>query len=120
MIETLLLLLADLKTRYKIPAANFIGHGDIIPGRKVDPSRYFPWRRLAQHGFGLWCDAPYAPAPAQASDRLLLAALGYDVTVFNASVAAFKRHFLGVDSNSALSEDDRALLHCLIQRKMER
>lgn len=120
MIQTLLLLLDDLKTRYSIPTANFLGHGDIIPGRKVDPSRFFPWKRLAERGFGIWCEPPYAPAPASASDRLLMAALGYDVTVFNASVAAFKRHFLGVDSNSALSEDDRALLHCLIQRKMER
>ncbi len=120
MIETLLLLLEDLKTRYRIPAANFLGHGDIIPGRKVDPSRFFPWRWLAQRGFGLWCEPPYSPAPTIASDRLLMAAFGYDVTVFNASVAAFKRHFLGLDSNSALSEDDRALLHCLITRKMER
>ncbi len=120
MIETLLLLLADLKARYNIPTANFLGHGDVIPGRKVDPSRFFPWKRLAERGFGLWCEPPYAPAPASASDRLLMAAFGYDVTVFNASVAAFKRHFLGVDSNSVLSEEDRALLHCLIQRKMER
>ncbi len=120
MIETLLLLLADLKARYKIPTANFLAHGDIIPGRKVDPSRFFPWKRLAERGFGLWCEPPYPPAPASASDRLLMAALGYDVTVFHAAVASFKRHFLGVDSNSALTQGDRALLHCLIQRKMER
>ncbi len=120
MIETLLQLLDDLKTRYKIPAANFLGHGDIIPGRKVDPSRFFPWKRLAERGFGLWCDAPYPPAPNGTSDAFLLAAFGYDVVNFNAAVAAFKRHFLGVDSDSALTASDRALLACLIQRKMER
>jgi N-acetylmuramoyl-L-alanine amidase len=120
MIETLLQLLADLKARYKIPVANFLGHGDIIPGRKVDPSRYFPWKRLAERGFGLWCEAPYASAPAGASDALLLAAFGYDVSNLNAAAAAFKRRFLGVDSDSALSESDRAQLYCLIQRKMER
>ena len=123
MIETLLVLLADLKARYKIPTANFLAHGDIIPGRKVDPSRFFPWRRLAERGFGLWCEAPsisFAVAPASASDAFLLMAFGYDVSNFNAAVAAFKRRFLGVDSDSAFSESDRALLYCLIQRKMER
>jgi N-acetylmuramoyl-L-alanine amidase len=123
MIDTLLLLLEDLKARYKIPATNFLGHGDIIPGRKVDPSRWFPWRRLAERGFGLWCElsaTSVTPAPADASDAFLLAALGYDVSNSNAAAAAFKRHFLGVDSDGALTERDRALLYCLIQRKMER
>jgi N-acetylmuramoyl-L-alanine amidase len=120
MIETLLRLLDDLKTRYKIPTANFLGHGDIIPGRKVDPSRFFPWKRLADRGFGLWCEPPFAPAPAGASDAFLLAAFGYDVSNLKAAVAGFKRHFLGVDSDNALANGDRALLHCLIQRKMER
>ncbi len=55
-IESLLALLADIKERYAIPAANFLGHGDVAPGRKVDPSRLFPWQRLAARGFGLWCD----------------------------------------------------------------
>src|SRR5687768_15733742 len=36
-------LLGHLKTAYNIPAANFIGHADMAPGRKVDPNKYFPW-----------------------------------------------------------------------------
>jgi N-acetylmuramoyl-L-alanine amidase len=48
-------LLRELVERFRIPRENIIGHGDIAPGRKVDPSRYFPWQRLAQAGFGLWC-----------------------------------------------------------------
>ena len=120
MIETLLLLLADLQARYRIPAANFLAHGDIIPGRKVDPSRHFPWQRLAARGFGLWCEPPYPLAPAAASDAFLLAAFGYDIANLNAALAAFKRRFVGIDSTSALTEPERALLTCLIQRKMER
>jgi N-acetylmuramoyl-L-alanine amidase len=120
MIDTLLRLLDDLKTRYRIPTANFLGHGDIIPGRKVDPSRFFPWKLLAERGFGLWCEPPYAAAPADASDAFLLAALGYDVSNFTATAAAFKRHFLGVDDESALSGNERALLYCLVERKMGR
>lgn len=120
MIATLLLLLDDLKKRYRIPAANFIAHGDIIPGRKVDPSRFFPWRRLAERGFGIWCDPPdvkLSQTPNGASDALLLSALGYDVGNMRATTAAFKRRFRGVDDETPLTADDRALLLCLIERK---
>jgi len=123
MIGTLLKLLDDLKTRYKIPAANFIAHGDIMPGRKVDPSRFFPWRRLAQHGFGIWCDPSEVKlngVPAAVSDALLLAALGYDVTNLKATTAAFKRRFLAVDDETPLTDNDRALAQCLIERRRER
>ena len=82
MIESLLVLLDDLKRRYKIPAANFLGHGDVIPGRKVDPSRLFPWQRLAERGFGVWCNPPYAPATSR-DDALLLAARESFADFFN-------------------------------------
>ncbi len=120
MIEALLQLLADLKARYKIPAANFLAHGDIIPGRKVDPSRFFPWQRLAARGFGVWCDPPYPPPPPAASDALLLAALGYDVTNVRASTAAFRRRYRSVENEAPLDVSERALLQCLIERKRER
>ncbi|WP_417371746.1 N-acetylmuramoyl-L-alanine amidase [Gelidibacter japonicus] len=57
---SLLNLLEDLKTKYKIPAANFIGHSDIAPTRKNDPNRTFPWKLLSEKGFGLWYDEPIA------------------------------------------------------------
>lgn len=56
MINSLLDLLKVLKERHKIPDANFIGHSDIAPGRKVDPNPTFPWKLLAKEGFGLWYD----------------------------------------------------------------
>ena len=55
-IASLLELLKDLKAKYKIPAANFIGHSDIAPTRKNDPNRTFPWKELAKEGYGLWYD----------------------------------------------------------------
>jgi len=55
-IKSLLELLKDLKEKYKIPAANFIGHSDIAPTRKNDPNKTFPWEELAKEGFGLWYD----------------------------------------------------------------
>lgn len=56
MINSLLDLLKILKERHAIPSANFIGHSDIAPSRKVDPNPNFPWELLATNGFGLWYD----------------------------------------------------------------
>lgn len=55
-INSLMELLKVLKERHKIPDANFIGHSDIAPSRKVDPNPTFPWKLLAEEGFGLWYD----------------------------------------------------------------
>ena len=61
---SLLHILTGLKKEYGIPTANFIGHADIAPSRKNDPSARFPWKRLADRGFGLWYDAGPLPSPA--------------------------------------------------------
>ena len=55
-INSLVQVLAILKKTHGIPAANFIGHSDIAPSRKVDPNPTFPWKKLADAGFGLWFD----------------------------------------------------------------
>jgi len=116
-IAALLDLLAALKTRFAIPRANFIGHGDIAPGRKVDPSAHFPWRLLASQGFGIWCDPPYDAVPPSIDDALLLQALGYNVWNFDAAVSAFKRHFSPEDPSPAMTGKDRSLAYCLIMEK---
>ncbi len=113
-IAALLILLAELRERYKIPAANVLAHGDVAPTRKVDPSRYFPWRRLAEAGFGLWCDKPPASPPAGFDAALGLRALGYDMMQAAPARAAFRRHFLGLDGDAELAAGEQALLHCLL------
>lgn len=118
-IESLLALLADLKERYGIPTANFLGHGDVAPRRKTDPSREFPWKRLAGDGFGLWCEPPYPPAPPGLDTALLLQAFGYEVLHLGAAVAAFKRHFVPYDPSQEMTEQDQALLYCLVLHKRE-
>ena len=72
-LTSLLRLLAGLKKAYSIPAANFIGHADIAPGRKTDPSIRFPWKRLADNGFGLWYDAGSLPSPLAPDSAAALA-----------------------------------------------
>ena len=115
-IDTLLGLLAQLKERYNIPAANFIGHADVAPGRKEDPSVYFPWDLLANNGFGLWCDPPYPETAAGFDLTLTLTALGYDPTIPDASIQAFRLHYLRGDPITALEQED-ALVFCLWQKK---
>ncbi|QAU34926.1 N-acetylmuramoyl-L-alanine amidase [Janthinobacterium sp. 17J80-10] len=115
-IEALLALLADIRQRHKIPAANFIGHADVAPTRKSDPSVFFPWQRLAQQGFGLWCDAPIAPAPPAFDLHLALTAIGYDPATPDASRQAFRLHFI----RSVLAptvDEEKALAFCLLQSK---
>lgn len=115
-IAALLALLADLKERWHIPAANFVGHGDVAPGRKVDPSADFPWRTLAMQGFGLWCDPPLAPPAAPFDLKTSLRALGYDVTDLAAAVSAFNRHYLQLEDSSEMSEQGVAMLACLVEK----
>ena len=116
-IEALLALLADIRQRYNISAANFIGHADVAPSRKDDPSALFPWQRLAEHGFGLWCDTPPTPAPAGFELTLALTALGYDPATPEASLRAFRRHFVGSDQ-AASDQYESALAYCLLQKKI--
>ncbi|MBK7023183.1 MAG: N-acetylmuramoyl-L-alanine amidase [Sulfuritalea sp.] len=119
-IAALLVLLDELRTRHRIPAANYLAHGDVAPTRKVDPGRLFPWRRLAQQGFGLWCETPPAAAPAGFDAQLGLQALGYDTRAPGAARAAFRRHFRGSEGDAELAPDEQALLHCLLQKKLLR
>jgi N-acetylmuramoyl-L-alanine amidase len=118
-ISALLALLRDIKERYHIPTANFLGHADITPSRKVDPSHYFPWKTLADHGFGLWCDAPLPEPPTPIDTTAALQALGYDVSDVEAAIRAFKRHFAQEASSSVLTDRDRALLSCLLVQKAD-
>ena len=87
-------LLGNLKTAYNIPAANFIGHGDIAPTRKNDPNWRFPWKQLADQGFGLWYDdTTGVEVPAYFDHLQALRIIGYDMADTTAAILAFKRHF---------------------------
>jgi N-acetylmuramoyl-L-alanine amidase len=116
LLDSLFALLADLKTRYAIPAENFIGHSDVAPRRKPDPGRRFPWARLAGRGFGLWCAPPYG-APPRDDGITQLAAFGYDVTDPVAAIGAFKLHFVPDGDPQQLTDEERALLDCLLAKK---
>lgn len=108
-IHSLETLLDTLRRKYNIPTANFIGHGDIAPGRKVDPSAWFPWQQLAQKGFGLWFkDTATITLPPQFNHLQALRIVGYDIKDTSAAILAFKRHFTPADSTTGARLDTAA------------
>jgi N-acetylmuramoyl-L-alanine amidase len=112
-LNSLLRLLKKLKTTYAIPTANFIGHGDIAPRRKNDPSSFFPWKNLADSGYGLWYkDTTGITVPDNFSPLTALRLIGYDVKDSSAAAAAFKRHFES-DSTKTWSPQDVKVLYSL-------
>lgn len=116
-IVSLLKLLDTLKRKYAIPTANFIGHSDIAPRRKVDPNVFFPWQRLAQRGFGLWYDDTTDVVVPPSFDRLTaLRLVGYDLADTVAAIRAFRRHFLQDTLGRTLSVADDKILYQLMKK----
>ena len=117
-IEALLRLLADLTTRRQIPPHLVLGHGDIAPTRKSDPGVLFPWRRLADAGFGLWPRASLAPPPAGFDPWAALRLIGYDLRDPAAALRAFHRHYRGHE-NPGWQPGDAEILYDLQQQLMQ-
>jgi N-acetylmuramoyl-L-alanine amidase len=103
-ITSLMALLSKLKKQYDIPAQNIIGHSDIAPSRKSDPSALFPWKTLAENGFGIWADDTLFPAPLYFDSELALRIIGYDTKDLPSAVRAFKLHYIQTDIEPTLDE----------------
>lgn len=103
-ISSLLALLNRLKTNYNIPTANIIAHSDIAPSRKSDPSAFFPWKRLADLGFGLWPNAELEKAPENFNAEFALRIIGYDTRNLSSAIKAFKLHYIQTEINDVLDE----------------
>jgi len=134
-ITSLLQVLAILKEKHNIPAANFIAHSDIAPLRKSDPSTLFPWKQLADNGFGLWYDelppdtvvvldstglaldsvVKYA-VPENFDPEAALRIIGYDTRDMAAAIRAFKLHFVQREVNAILTEEDKRILYNLYKK----
>ncbi|KDN53705.1 N-acetylmuramoyl-L-alanine amidase [Flavobacterium seoulense] len=103
-ITSLMALLSKLKKTYNIPAQNIIGHSDIAPSRKRDPSALFPWKTLAENGFGIWKDEILPLAPFDFNAELALQIIGYNTKNLNAAITAFKLHYIPEEVNSILDQ----------------
>lgn len=117
-IDTLLRLLDDITGRLDIPRHLVIGHGDIAPTRKRDPSTLFPWKRLAEAGYGLWPRAMPAPVPSGFDPWAAMRLIGYDLRDPAAAVRAFHRHYRGNEDEQWL-QGDAEILYDLQQQLME-
>jgi N-acetylmuramoyl-L-alanine amidase len=116
-IASLLQLLQNLKKAYTIPVANFIGHSDIAPTRKVDPNVHFPWKRLADEGFGHWWgDTTGVIVPQGFHHLQALRIIGYDIKDSSAAIKAFKRKYLQQEGTDNLSEVDQKVLYTLYRK----
>jgi N-acetylmuramoyl-L-alanine amidase len=115
-VNSLLRLLGKLKRDYNIPAANFIGHADIAPGRKVDPNRHFPWQALSQQGFGLWYDTTGLQVPENFNALQAMRVVGYDVRDSLSAIYSFKLHFVQQDSAKILTDADKKILFDLSRK----
>ncbi|MEJ7778727.1 MAG: N-acetylmuramoyl-L-alanine amidase [Daejeonella sp.] len=116
-INSLLTVLDTLKKNHGIPAANFIGHSDIAPGRKVDPNVTFPWKTLADSGFGLWQDAVLADSvPVSFNSEQALRIIGFDIKNPVNAIKSFQLHFVQKEITGILTEDEKKILFNLYKK----
>lgn len=115
--NSLTILLGRLKNAYKIPDANFIGHGDIAPTRKMDPNWRFPWKELSEKGYGLWwSDTTGVQVPENFDYLMGLRIIGYDISAPASAVASFKRHFMKDNSGGNMNAAVRKIIYVLHRR----
>jgi N-acetylmuramoyl-L-alanine amidase len=117
-IDSLLKLLDDLTRRYTIPRTQITGHADVDPVRKDDPNANFPWKLLAQRGFGLWPDETLIDPPAEFDPWQAMEVIGYSLKDSTAALRAFHRHYRAIESPE-LDDADRRLLFNLQKKSLE-
>jgi N-acetylmuramoyl-L-alanine amidase len=115
-INSLLSVLDRLKKAYNIPVANFIGHSDIAPGRKVDPNKNFPWQKLSEQGFGYWYDTINVQVAVDFNAIQALRVIGYDIKNELSAIQAFKLHFVQNDSTKVITDTDKKILIDLVKK----
>jgi len=118
-IGSLIPLIHDIVTRYKITRGNVVGHSDIAPARKDDPGELFPWGKLARLRLAL-------PRPTQklmdphwteGGFMLALERFGYDIAEPKAAVVAFQRRFRPELIDGEIDGECRAILLALLLPK---
>lgn len=114
--NSLIQLLDRLKRAYNIPQANFIGHMDWAPGRKVDPSRQFSWETLAEKGFGYWYDTTSVNVPVDFNAMQALRIIGYNINKPDIAIQSYKIHWAPQDTTKVINEMDKKILVDLVKK----
>ncbi|MDP5199570.1 N-acetylmuramoyl-L-alanine amidase [Flavobacterium sp. DG2-3] len=118
-ISSLVALLTKLKKDYNIPTQNFLGHADIAPGRKQDPSALFPWKILAEKGFGIWPDEVLEPAPFDFKIEPALRIIGYNTKNLTSAIQAFKLHYIQTDATSVLDRKTIDAIYSIYKKQVQ-
>jgi N-acetylmuramoyl-L-alanine amidase len=130
-IDAVIALLTDIRSRWRVPNAQILGHADVAPDRRKDPGELFPFDYLAQAGHGLWAEPDPATGPplaeqdegAAVSDlQAGLTRLGYDSppsgtydAATTAIVTAFQRHWRPRNVDGVADGETRARLTALLK-----
>jgi N-acetylmuramoyl-L-alanine amidase len=118
-IRSLIALLTKLKKDYNIPTQNILGHSDIAPGRKQDPSAYFPWKTLAEKGFGIWTDEILEEAPFDFKIEPALRIIGYNTKNLSAAIVAFKLHYIQTDTSVTLDRKTIDTIYSIYKKQVQ-
>jgi N-acetylmuramoyl-L-alanine amidase len=118
-IGSLVALLTKLKKDYNIPTQNFLAHADIAPGRKQDPSALFPWKTLAEKGFGIWPDEVLEEAPFDFKIETALRIIGYNTKNLSAAIQAFKLHYIQTDTTSVLDRNTIDTIYSIYKKQLQ-
>ncbi|MGA9637507.1 N-acetylmuramoyl-L-alanine amidase [Flavobacterium sp.] len=117
-ITSLMALLSKLQKEFNIPKENIIGHADIAPSRKKDPSALFPWKTLSENGFGLWPDDTLEPAPSDFNIVQALRIIGYDTNNLKATITAFKLHYIQNEVDSVIDEKTINTIYSIYKKSL--
>lgn len=118
-ISSLVALLTKLKKDYNIPTQNILGHSDIAPGRKQDPSALFPWKTLAEKGFGIWPDEVLEEAPFDFKIENALRIIGYNTKNLSAAIFAFKLHYIQTEANTILDRKTIDTIYSIYKKQLQ-
>lgn len=122
LMQSLVWLIKDIRTRYTILDLNILGHADIAPMRKDDPSEHFDWEFLADRGIG-WLpkgDLYLEEDPPIVAVQSWLHFIGYALDLTGVMdvktqgvVKAFQRHFRRFKVDGILDKETIArILEC--------
>jgi N-acetylmuramoyl-L-alanine amidase len=111
-VQALITLGHSILMRHAIASWRVLGHSDVAPARKDDPGEFFPWKRLAAAGIGLWPQAQPSDLGPDALTRY-----GYDPDAPQDKViTAFQRHFRPKTLDGAWDVECAGLLASLLAK----
>ena len=107
-------LLKKVILKYNIRPEFILGHSDVAPARKKDPGEKFKWKNLATKGLAAWPKSNVKLPKIYDKKTLIyksLEIIGYNVkNNLDASIIAFKRHFISRKLDHLMDEEEMRML----------